>query len=240
MKCRWLLLLVLIFTASCASDGVVRTTYYGEPDTERLGADLPDFNIVDDEVITKIVTETKDASVAKEQAVHDTLQNRDKMRVEAAKNSGFKMAWQPVEKQITVADSDGKVTEIVMTEYLPNVSYTPAVEFGNPIPQEPSRHPAWDTANQFVKTTGMVTLGIVGINAISDVWQAGIAGAAATFGDNANVQGSWNTAGGNQEISTNDQFQGDFNGESSESPDEECWVDFPGGCSCESREAGNC
>jgi len=254
-----LALVLLVGLVGCSSKGVVTETTILEKaprplDTMELGTgtdpvdgafDAPVIPpLVDDEVIKTVVTETKEASVAKELAIHETLQNRDKMRVEAAKYSGFKMDWTAVEKTLTIADSAGKVTEIVMTEYLPNVSYSPQVGFENSLPTEPSRHPAWDTANQFVKTAGMVTLGIWGLETLNDMWGAGLAGAAASFGDNAQVNGSWNTAGRDMDIGTGmlNNYQGDMTtSEPGLLPeDEECWIDFPGGCSCESRAAGNC
>lgn len=82
-----------------------------------------------------------DASVGKEESVHVTLRNRDKMIAASAKSAGMKVEWVTVREEIQVPGQQ----PIVMTRSMPEVSYTPQAEFNQPLPTAPSEHPVWRT-----------------------------------------------------------------------------------------------
>lgn len=89
-------------------------------------------------VITRPAGYTRDASVAKEHEVHETLRHRDLMYSQAYQYSGFTMDY----KEVRLAG--GAVA------FLPVVSFRETPRFEQPLPTAPSAHPVWGFANNLV------------------------------------------------------------------------------------------
>ena len=112
-----------------------------------------------------------------------------------------------------------------------------------------------ESANE--ANAAMFGAGLSAVKLVGGIYAAGWAVgniADKVTGDSMEISGEGNTMERTQTTTTTIQSQasgqttGDNNlDESTQSVDEaqpeepgECWIDFPGGCSCESREAGNC
>ncbi len=213
---------------------------------------------------TSKVRYVADASVAKELAVMSALKNRDKMIAKAAKESGLKMDWRPVEKTYLFP---GMKQPVKTVEYLPVISYTEMPEFTQPLPTEPSAHPAWKLGEKIVDA-GL--WGFIGHQAGS-VLKAGIeaagsktvidsGGGAITSSGNLSSQSISQKAGGNiQSAASTAPCQGAKcgGGEESGLPEVDSrgtgacssppvfgggiyWFDEVGGCSCSSHKDGKC
>jgi uncharacterized protein YceK len=190
----------------------------------------------------EVVTTVAGASIAKEQAVHDTLQEDVKGYYKALAKSGSQMK---VDAYQEVVAADGSKI------YLPlmSASFIEAPKRSANLPTAPSVHPAWGFAE---RTLGQVAkYGMIGygIHEVSGVLEAGFDAAGNTFGDDANVQNSFNEANGSstQTISTanKDTSCADGScGEADEEPEQyyndegQCLVGPD--CSCDSYEAGSC
>jgi len=88
----------------------------------------------------KIAGYTKDASVAKEEAVMRTLRWRDTQYQKAYAESGFEL-------EFAMVNINGA------SAYLPKkISYREAPKFDQPLPTTPSEHPVWKTSGDIVKT----------------------------------------------------------------------------------------
>lgn len=235
-------LLAGILTGCAGSAPMPLTETIEVPRLDQTGAPVVDTQtgLIATDTIEVVAGYTTDASVAKEAEVHKTLRNRDTMRMETTKYTGMKMTWVEVDEMITITQN-GVTTEIMMTKHLPNVSYTPEPEFGNPLPTVPSIHPAWNTANTLIKWTGGTILGLAGIAAIEDMWSAGIGAAGGTFsGDGYTFDKSFNEskASGASEINFIDEGSVPLTSE-------ELYPGLPEGfvspgCSVESRAEGRC
>lgn len=118
-----------LFLSGCAGDGGLI------PVTDTMVNDAG-------ETIQKVAGYTRDASVAKEHEVHQTLRNRDRMIVKAQDKSGFKLEWQEVKETVFYQGMAGPVE---ITRSMPKVSYTEPAAFDQVLPTEPSRHPVWKT-----------------------------------------------------------------------------------------------
>lgn len=125
-----ILLLALFVLSGCTGSGGLI------PVTDTMVTETGD-------VVEKVAGYTHDASVAKEHEVHETLRNRDAMIAKAQKTSGFKLEWKPVKKTVFYP---GMAQPVVVEEPMPEVSYAEPADFSQPLPTEPSRHPAWKTA----------------------------------------------------------------------------------------------
>lgn len=92
---------------------------------------------------------TRDASVAKELAVHETLRNRDRMIRDTHAQSGLKLEWQIVEETVRVPGQD---TVIKVSRPYPKITYTEPADFKQRLPDKPSVHPAWQTVENVGKS----------------------------------------------------------------------------------------
>jgi hypothetical protein len=187
--------LFMLLTA-CAKDVYIPITEKKEvPRLDMTGAPILDeTGFITTETVEVIAGYTKDASTFKEHEVHETLRNRDNARVKAAAAAGFKMNWTAVEETIHIQiPGQLQPTVITMTKHLPSIAYAPEVEFGNPLPTEPSEHPGWKTATTFVKWGFGTALGMYGLSSLNDMWNTGIAAAGGTFvGDGYKFANSFN------------------------------------------------
>jgi len=115
-----------------------------------------------------------DASAIKELAIHKTLQNRDKMVRDAHKDSGMSVGWQAVDETVFYP---GMKEPVVITRYLPTISYKEKAEFKQNLPTAPSEHPGWRVAENVATAAIRGTVMGIGLNAASDVLQASISSA---------------------------------------------------------------
>jgi hypothetical protein len=97
------------------------------------------------DVIETTAGYTKDASIAKEIAVLNAHNTRTLVRGKAYKNEGFKMEWVSVEKTVFYP---GMKEPITIKEAMPKVSYKAPLQFNQPLPMEPSKHPVWEFAGK--------------------------------------------------------------------------------------------
>jgi len=95
---------------------------------------------INDETIQKGGEYTRDASVAKEEAVHKTLRNRDNKIKESHAASGMKLTWQAMPETVFYP---GMTAPITINRYLPVVEYREQARFEQKLPTEPSVHPMW-------------------------------------------------------------------------------------------------
>lgn len=166
---------------------------------------------------------TKEASVFKEQQVHETLRNRDTQHAKMYAKSGFKMTFvmQEVSPGVFVL--------------LPNeISFREEPDFDQMLPIVPSVHPVWKTTENVFGTLAKYGLIGFGLSELSGVLQAGYDNAGPTFNGDSNIENAWNSAGGDQGFTGSSQFQGDFGG----ADEAGCFISP--GCSCESFLAGTC
>ncbi len=213
---------------------------------------------------TSKVRYVADASVAKELAVMSALKNRDTMIKEAANNAGFKLSWQPIRVERFY---EGMEKPKMVVEYLPIVSYTEMPEFTQPLPTEPSAHPAWRLGEKIVDRGLFAFLGYqagsvlrAGIDAAGSKAVINSGGGAITSSGNLSSQSISQQAGGNiQAAASTTPCQGEKcgQGESAGLPEVDSrgsgactsppvfgdgiyWFDEVGGCSCSSHQAGKC
>jgi len=115
----------------------------------------------------------KDASVAKELAVHGTLRHRDTMIKEAHAHAGFKLDWASREEKIQVPGMEGP---IVLSRQFPIVTYVEQARFDQPLPMAPSEHPIYKTAQAIIPAvaSSIVTgvIGWKGLDVLSGGWKA--------------------------------------------------------------------
>lgn len=152
---------------------------------------MPIFaNIVGEsgEVTKTVSTYTHDASVAKENYVHNTLQNRDIQYRKAHEQSGLKIEFEMVAIGGTQA-------------YLPKViTFRETPDFNQPLPTEPSQHPVWSTAQNV--SIALAKYGLYGYLGGELFDFLGTAWASAGSVYNGDVIGSFNEAGGDTNFST--------------------------------------
>ena len=91
---------------------------------------------ISDETIQKGGEYTRDASVAKEEAVHKTLRNRDNQYAKAYATAGTKISFEMVQVQPGIYIQ--VIKELAMKE---------SPRFDTPLPTAPSEHPLWKTLN---------------------------------------------------------------------------------------------
>jgi len=131
------------------------------------GTAIPVTEEILDEAGNVIKTTTRyvaDSSVAKEEMVHKTLQNRDKQIVEDGKNSGFSAEFELVD-----------AAPGLKIQVMKKVSYSERGRFEQQLPTEPSAHPAWKTIERLgVKVIDGTIIGM-GINAGKEVLQDAVA-----------------------------------------------------------------
>lgn len=173
------------------------------------------------------VTETvTGASIAKELAVHKTLQADVNGYYEALVKSGSKMEVTGYQE---VAIRDGSKF------YLPLMSatFSEAPKRNTTLPTAPSVHPAWKTGEKLISAG----LWAFGIHEAADVFSAAINRPAYEFGDNNNIQNSFDKSGGDQNFKGSTQNQG-F--KKDEYVDEEGNCMVSPSCSCDSYREGLC
>lgn len=129
------------------------------------------------EVVTTTAGYTKDASIAKEHDVHDTLRNRDIMYARMYSTSGTKLEFEMVE-----------VSPGVKIQVLKSITQRDAPNFEQKLPTAPSVHPVWHTVENVVESVGKFSLMAYGINALSNVWQAGLDSAEMNVGGDYNIE----------------------------------------------------
>jgi len=125
-----------------------------------------------------------DASVMKEMAVHKSLQNRDKMVKDAHANSGFKMEFMLVE-----------VSPGVKALMPKEIKYNEQAKFDQPLPQAPSEHPGWRTAERIGVAAINGTVVGLGVTTAGDVLKSAIgnAGTKSTYNGDVSNKNSHNT-----------------------------------------------
>ncbi len=96
---------------------------------------------------TNKVRYVANASVAKELAVHRTLQNRDRQIAKAAQHAGITLDYKQFTETIKIP---GVELPLIMTRMFPIVTYHPMPEFNQPLPLKPSEHPAWKLGEKLV------------------------------------------------------------------------------------------
>ena len=139
---------------------------------------------------TTTVGYVTDASAIKEMAVHESLQNRDKMVRDAHKDSGMQVGWMAMEETIFYP---GMAAPITVTRYLPTIKYNEQADFNQQLPTSPSEHPAWRVVESLGTAAIRGTVIGYGINAASDVLQSAVDSA----GHNTTVSGSGNNSSDN-------------------------------------------
>lgn len=214
MKNLWLFLVSvsLLFFGGCASMSDTVTTTI----TKTTG---------------EVVTTVAGSSIAKEQAVHTTLQADVVGYYKAIAKSGAKMEVAGYQE---VINPDGSKL------YLPlmTASFIEAPKRNTNLPTEPSVHPAWKTGEKLISAG----LWAFGIHEAANVFESAMNRPAYEFGDNANVQNSINRTEGDQSFSGAVQSQTCETGDCGEPEqyfeDGKCLVGPD--CSCDSFEAGEC
>ena len=114
---------------------------------------------------TDTVGYIKDASVAKELAIHATLRNRDNVYKAIYPQSGTKVVFKMAE-----------VAPGVFVQTISEITSRDAIVFKDPLPTEPSKHPVWQTVEKvlpsIVNATLVGTLGVAAIDAMEAGWKA--------------------------------------------------------------------
>ena len=140
----------------------------------------------------------KDASILKEQAIANTLRNRDNNYRMAHENSGFKLKFAMVEINGTMA-------------YLPEeISFRETPHFDQPLPTEPSEHPVWKTVNSSVAAIAKYGMIGFGISELSGIVKSGYDAAGNHFNGDANISNGFNSVG-NDFNSGGYQYNGPYN-----------------------------
>jgi len=116
---------------------------------------------ISDATMQSGVESTRDASVAKEIAVHQTLRNRDNKYAEAYKTAGTKISFEMV--QVSPGIYVQVIKELAMKE---------SPRFDTPLPTSPSEHPLWKTLNtlggSLIQWTGIFGLANQTAGVLSD------------------------------------------------------------------------
>lgn len=153
----------------CASDGLI-------PITDSMVTATGD-------VVENTIAYTRDASIAKENEVHKTLRNRDKMIKDSHARSGMKMTWQALPETVFYP---GMKEAVTVTRYFPVVEYREPARFEQRLPTEPSKHPVWAFAESFGNNLVNKTfLGLV-VTETASTLRAGVSAAAPKY--NGDVQ----------------------------------------------------
>jgi hypothetical protein len=107
----------------------------------------------------------KDASVAKELAVHATLRNRDKVYRQMYPESGTKITFAFVE-----------VSPGVHVQTIQEITARDSIAFRDSLPTQPSSHPVWGVAEKvlpsLINATVIGTLGYQAISVLGDGWKS--------------------------------------------------------------------
>lgn len=175
---RSLLLLLLIPLTGCAA-AVTETT-------------VTKFFDAAGNVVSESVSTIADASVKKEQAVHETL----KKYLEIIPQTGMRMGWQAVNRTHFYA---GMTEPVITTEFMPTFSYVDPSSIQK-LPTEPSVHPGYKMAENVL--LGAAKYGLIGygLYELGGVLEAGYDAAGSTFEGDANLENSFNAAGRDQTI----------------------------------------
>lgn len=143
----WILPVVLAFLLSSCADNYIPIT------GEMVGA------------ATDTAGYIKDASVAKELAIHATLRNRDNVYRKMYPESGTKVTFTLQEVQPGV-----------FVQVISEITSRDSIVFKDPLPTEPSKHPVWEVASKvlpsIINATMVGTLGYQAINVMGDGWKA--------------------------------------------------------------------
>jgi hypothetical protein len=119
------------------------------------------------EVVKVTSSYVKDASMAKEETVHQTLRHRDAMIAKSNATPSFTMGWQTVEETVYYP---GMSAPITVKKSMPIVTYTEKIQFTQPLPIEPSRHPMWTAITTLGGAVINGTLIGYGIHEVSDLF----------------------------------------------------------------------
>jgi len=125
-----------------------------------LGGCAGEYYPISDETIQKGGEFTRDASVAKENAVHRTLQNRDNKYAAAYATAGMKVKFKMVE-----------VSPGVHIQVIEELAMKESPRFDTPLPTAPSEHPLWKTLNTLgglIQWTGIFGLANQTAGVLSD------------------------------------------------------------------------
>lgn len=103
----------------------------------------------------------KDASIAKEALIHQTLQNRDQLYKESYALSGTTIAFKMLE-----------VMPGVFVQVIDKVESKSPPEFKGELPLQPSIHPVWATVNKVVEVAGKVGMFWIGVDGAKALWES--------------------------------------------------------------------
>jgi hypothetical protein len=111
-------------------------------------------------VTSTITTTTAEASEFKEQQVHETLRNRDNNIQKDNAKPSMVMEWQAVEETVFYP---GMAAPLTVKKSMPKITVTEKKEYKQPLPIEPSRHPAWASLDNAVNKGTDLTKWLVGM-----------------------------------------------------------------------------
>lgn len=194
-----------------------------------IAEDLP-------ETMQHSVVAISDTSALKEKTVHETLRKYFEEYAQAYEKSGTQINFGTVTKKITFKGETLEYTENAIV----SIVSRDMPDFNVDIPIEPSKHPAWNTANLFIEHSFGAAWKMFGIDRLANVLTAGISAAqGATY--NGPLINSQNSAGGSQTFGMDSYYAGPYQG-APESPESaETWFGGIVGCSSmESYLDGKC
>ena len=114
---------------------------------------------------TSTVGYIRDASVAKELAVHATLRNRDRMYRQMYADSGTKVVFEMRE-----------VVEGVHVQFIKEITSRDPIAFRDALPTAPSEHPVWGVIKEvtpaLINATLIGTLGYHTLQTLDSGWKA--------------------------------------------------------------------
>lgn len=178
------------------------------------------------------VTETvASASIAKEQAVHSTLQTEESGYYRALPKTGSKMGVTAYQEILL---SDGSKAFLPLM----TATFIEAPKRNTSLPTSPSVHPVWGVAKDAVKY-GFLAYGVHEVSGLVSSLADG--NGVEVTGDSNVIQGVQNKAGGDQSVDSG--YTTCATGDCGTDPEEyyidgNCYVSD--GCSCESYAAGLC
>ena len=138
---KYLLLLLPLLLSGCGASYVP------------IAGDL--VGMADDSVVF-----IKDASIAKEAMVHQTLQNRDKEYGKAYKLSGTEIKFAMKE-----------VMPGIWLQVIESVASKAPPEFAGDLPTAPSVHPVWAAVGKGLDVAAKVSLFWIGAEALTTMWE---------------------------------------------------------------------
>lgn len=141
---------------------------------------------------------TKDASVAKEEAVMRTLRWRDTKYQQAHAASGFSMEFAMVD-----------IGNVQL--YLPkSISFKESPHFDQPLPTAPSNHPVWGFAKSVGNNLIDKTFFGWSVSEFAGLMKDGFESSGDTYNGDAEFANSFNTSGEGQAFTTGTVYRGPY------------------------------